>query len=220
MKKNSNTLWWVVGILVIASVLTMIVFGAKSGGSNINVTGGKEPRAIDASDWVKGATSTAKAILIEYSDFQCPACASYYPLIKSMTEKFGAELTFVYRYFPLSQIHINAKTAALAAEAAGRQGQFWEMHDLLFDRQLDWAERLDAKEMFVRYARELGLDETLFIADLAKPELKEKIAASYREGEAIGVNSTPTLFLNGRKLSPPPSSVAGFEQLITAALKS
>ena len=219
MKKNSNTLWWVVGILVVASVLTMIFFSGQSGGGP-NPTSGQTPRAVDASDWVKGATSTAKAILIEYSDFQCPACASYYPLIKSMTEKFGTELAFVYRHFPLSQIHINAKSAAAAAEAAGRQGQFWTMHDLLFDRQLDWAERLDAKKMFIRYARELGLDENLFATDLAKTELKEKIAASYREGEAIGVNSTPPLFLNGRKLSPPPSSVAEFEQLIIAALKS
>lgn len=93
---------------------------------------------VKVNDNVKGSRE-AKAVLIEYSDFQCPACQVYYPVVKQLTEELGNEILVVYRHFPLTTIHPNALPAAKAAEAAGKQGKFWEMHDMLFDKQSEWS---------------------------------------------------------------------------------
>lgn len=107
-------------------------------------------------DWIKGNESS-KVALIEYSDFQCPACAANYNLVKYLEGKYFSDIKFVYRHFPLQQ-HAQAIPAARAAEAAGAQGKFWEMHDKLFENQDKWADTTTAKDIFKGYAEELGLD--------------------------------------------------------------
>ena len=207
-------IWWGVGALVVASILVLIFFGGKTNGPSGSVSG--EPKQVTALDWVRGNIG-AKVILIEYSDFQCPACAAYYPILKSLEEKFGSQIGFVYRHLPLSQIHANAELAAMASEAAGRQGKFWEMHDLLFENQTTWAKDPGAKEVFIGYALELQLDEGQFANDLDSDDLKNKISSSYSEGISIGIGGTPTFFLNGKEMSSP-RSYAEFEKVISEAL--
>ncbi len=154
-------------------------------------------------DWVKGGRA-ARTVLIEYSDFQCPACAFYYPYLKRLSEEFGDDLAIIYRHFPLP-MHQNAKAAAAAADAAGRQGKFWEMHDAIFDSQRLWEGSKDASEFFATRAQELGLDVEKFKADMGSDEARDAVRAAYQASVRMGLNSTPTLFLNGRLLVNPRS---------------
>ena len=154
---------------------------------------------VVATDWVREATSTESvATLIEYSDFQCPACASFFPVVERLISENGDKVRFVYRHFPLPQ-HANAVPAAIAAEAAGTQGKFWEMYTLLFEKQDEWALVANPKTLFTQYATEIGLNLEKFDTDYNSEEAKERVNAGVRSGLKAGVNSTPTFYLNGEK---------------------
>lgn len=174
-------------------------------------------KTASADDWKRG-NENAKVILIEYSDFQCPACASYYPLVKALHGELGDSLLIVYRHFPLSQIHMNAEGAARAAEAAGKQGKFWEMHDLLFERQKEWSNDRNAAGTFAAYATALGLNTDRFINDFNSREIKEKVVADYESGFRAGIAGTPTFFLNGKKIQNP-RSYEEFKKIISELLQ-
>lgn len=167
-------------------------------------------------DWAKG-NETASAIIVEYSDFQCPACKAYAPIIKELTDKYQDQLVFVYRHFPLKQIHLQAELAAQASEAAGNQGKFWEMHDLLFANQEQWAENPSARSLFLGYAQELGLDLDRFRQDLNHKDTKVKVKADYLSALKLNLNSTPTFFINGAKVENNPRSVDEFIELLGLA---
>ena len=130
--------------------------------------------------------------LVEYGDFECPHCGAAYPVIKEIQQTFKKQLRFVYRPFPLSNVHPHALQAAAAAEAADRQHGFWPMHDLLFENQ----DRLDRHNL-AAYANALKLDPALFKADMDDPAIAEKIEASFESGVRSGVNGTPSFFING-----------------------
>lgn len=158
----------------------------------------QQPVNVVDSDWMKG-NSQAEATLIEYGDFQCPACATYYPMTKQLLQDYPENLRIVYRHFPLPS-HRNAYPAALAAEAAGNQGKFWEMHDILFEKQDEWSNLANPKEKFLEYATELGLDLDKFESFYESDEAKNSADADTLSGNNLGVNATPTFYLNGRKL--------------------
>ncbi|MBI5452425.1 thioredoxin domain-containing protein, partial [Candidatus Gottesmanbacteria bacterium] len=149
----------------------------------------------------------AKAVLVEYSDFQCPACAFYYSMVNSLEREIGKKMLFVYRHYPLTQ-HKNARLAAAAAEAAGLQGKFWEMHALLFENQKIWSDTDDARKIFTDYAKSLTLDMMKFEKDLDLQEVKDKVENDLKSGQALGVDATPTFYLNGKKLS----NIESYEQ--------
>jgi protein-disulfide isomerase len=165
--------------------------------------------------WVKG-NQNSDIKLVEYSDFQCPACAVYYPVAKQLMQEFGDKIAFEYRHLPLKQ-HRNAEPAALAAEAAGMQGKFWEMHNLLFERQNEWSDQQNAGETFIKYAQAFNLDINKFKSDTDSSELKKKVRDSYENGISAGVNATPTFFLNGKKIATP-RSYEEFADIIRKAL--
>lgn len=171
--------------------------------------------SVNIDDWIKG-NRDAKVVLIEYSDFQCPACAFYYPLLKKFSEEFGDKIAIVYRHFPLPN-HQNAKPAAYAAEAAGKQGKFWEMHDIIFDSQKDWKDRRNADEIFINYAQTLNLNIDQFKTDFASKEIRKKVEGAYQNGIGLGLNSTPTFFLNGKKLANP-RNYEDFRNIIIQAI--
>ncbi|HET6370969.1 MAG TPA: thioredoxin domain-containing protein, partial [Nitrospiria bacterium] len=152
--------------------------------------------------WMKGNPRSA-VTLVEYSDFQCPTCGQYYPMLRQLNDEFHDQIRFVYRQFPLTGLHRNAMPAALAAEAAGRQGRFWEMHNLIFEHQKEWSERTDARNLFIGYAKQLGLDITRFEADMDAESAKKEVESDMQSGFLLGVNGTPTFFLNGVKLQNP-----------------
>jgi len=156
--------------------------------------------------------------LVEYGDFQCPACAAYHPLVKEIKEKYKEDITFQFRHFPLAQIHPNAQAAHRAAEAAGLQGKFFEMHDLLYERQNAWNNSRSPIGIFEGYAEELGLDVNKFRQDAASSAVNASINADMKAGQQAGANSTPTFVLNGQKLDQNPRDLEAFEKLITEAI--
>ena len=160
--------------------------------------------ALKNSDWKRGAVNS-KVSLIEYGDFQCPACAAYEPVIQKLQENFKDDLIFSYRHFPLSQIHQNALPSAKASEAAGLQNKFWEMHYLLYKTQLDWSLSTNPKEIFIDYAKTLELDIAKFERDLKLSSIDEKIKSDFVDGTKLGIQGTPTFFLNGKKIENPRS---------------
>jgi protein-disulfide isomerase len=136
----------------------------------------------------------APLVLVEYGDYQCPHCGAAYPIIKDIQQQFGKKLRFIFRNFPLSEAHEYAFQAAMAAEAAGRQKKFWEMHDILYEHQ----ESLE-KEKLLKYAKILGLSMKEFEKDLHDTTLAEIIEADFESGIRSGVNGTPSFYMNGVK---------------------
>ena len=198
--KNKIILWAIITVAVIGSIFGIIKLASKSqtpDSNNLAIT----VSAVNDNENIKGDKEAATT-LIEYSDFQCPACGSYYPIVKKVTEDLSAKVRFAYRHFPLPQ-HKNAKLAATVAEAAGKQDKFWEMHDLIFQNQSDWSEEKNAAILFAKYAQDIGLDLARFQTDIASDDIKAKIENDYKSGVKAGVNSTPSFFLNGKKMDNP-----------------
>ncbi|MDP2641336.1 MAG: thioredoxin domain-containing protein [Candidatus Yanofskybacteria bacterium] len=204
---------WLLAALAFAGAGGGVVWLVQKSVPDLPVAG---PAEILAQDQVKGSDQ-ARVVLVEYGDFQCPACASFYPVVKTLTEEFRDEIAIVYRHFPLTSVHAKAVITARAAEAAALQGKFWEMHDLLFERQREWVQG-DEQELLVQYARELELEEELFLEDLNSPAVRDKVEADRVGGLQARVNSTPTFFLNGERIQNP-RSYAEFYDLIVAALE-
>jgi protein-disulfide isomerase len=154
----------------------------------------------------------APATLVEYGDFECPFCGQAHPIIKAVQGRLGRRMRFVFRHFPLTEIHPRALPAAEAAEAAGAQGRFWEMHDLLFDSQpaLDDADLL-------RYAGRLGLELPRFVTELAEHVHEPRIREDFMSGVRSGVNGTPTFFINGIRHDGPWDADTLTEALVAAA---
>jgi protein-disulfide isomerase len=149
--------------------------------------------AVNSTDHIQGK-NTASLELVEYGDYQCPHCGHAYPIIKNLQQSLGADLKFVFRNFPLSEIHPDAFNAAVAAEAAGLQGKFWEMHDIIFENQ----QELDLESLFL-YAKKIGLDVKRFKNDMQKDTLANKVEQDFESGVRSGVNGTPSFFINGKK---------------------
>lgn len=215
--KNKIILWSIIALVIIGSIFGIIKLASKSkvsdsgsGASALTVS------AINDNENIKG-NKEATTTLIEYSDFQCPACGAYYPIVKKITEDLSGQIKFAYRNFPLPQ-HKNARLAATVAEAAGKQGKFWEMHDLIFQNQSDWSEEKNASAIFAKYAQDLNLDLARFQTDIASEEIKAKIENDSQSGIRAGVNSTPSFFLNGKKMDNP-RNYDEFKNAIEQALR-
>jgi protein-disulfide isomerase len=140
----------------------------------------------------------AKVTIVEFGDYQCPACAFAHGPLKQIAEEYqdDAKLNFIFKNYPLP-MHRNAIPAAQAAEAAALQNKFWEMHNVLFERQEQWAESPDATNTFKEYAKELGLDLTKFDADYKSDDVRARINTDSEDGQKLGVDRTPTIYING-----------------------
>ena len=132
--------------------------------------------------------------LLEYGDYECPFCGDAHPIVKEIQRRLGHDLLFAFRHFPLTNIHPHSEHAAESAEAAGAQGNFWGMHDLLFENQ----GALEDKNL-VEYAAELGLDETRLIREVTSEVYARRIREDFKNGVRGGVNGTPTFFINGER---------------------
>jgi len=162
----------------------------------------------------------APVTLEEFGDFQCPPCGKLAGPTKQLEELYGSQLRVIYRQFPLPvKVHAHAQEAALAAEAAGLQDRFWEMHDILYREQANWSKATDVRALFSGYAGILGLDLDRFKTDMDGAEAKERIASDQKRGAALGVKSTPTIFINDRQV-PAPITVADVRSAVDAALKA
>ena len=155
------------------------------------------PPVSDQRDHVQGADSAA-VTLVEYGDYECPYCGEAHPILQKLIEEMSERMRFVFRNFPLTQMHPHALRTAEAAEAAGQQGRFWEMHDLLYERQ----DALEDEDL-VAYATELRLDIGRFNGALSGGTFRDRIQEDFMSGVRSGVNGTPTLFINGRRYEGP-----------------
>ncbi|MBS1663746.1 MAG: DsbA family protein [Bacteroidetes bacterium] len=162
---------------------------------------------INSNDHLFG-NPAASLELVEYGDYECPHCRRAYPIVKAIKEILGPELKFVFRNFPLSNIHPHAFMAAVATEAAGLQGRFWEMHDIVFENQ----KNLEVDNLLL-LASNIGLDIDRFESDLRSKALHEKVEKDFESGMRSGVNGTPTFFINGRKFEGDWSRGALLEEL-------
>src|SRR5262245_47198669 len=147
---------------------------------------------------VRGANNSP-VTLEEFADFECPACGKFYPIMKSIEKEYGNRIRDVFREFPLSQ-HVHAMPAARAAEAAGKQGKFWEMHDLLYQDTETWTKAPNVLLQFDGYAKRIGLDVERFKHDQVTEEVKKRILLDHVRGVSMKLHSTPTLYLNGQEV--------------------
>lgn len=157
--------------------------------------------------------STAKVTITEYSDYQCPACAYYHPIVDSLKQEFGEDLKVEYKYFPLNS-HQYAALAARAAEAAKAQGKFLEMHSMLFENQRQWSSSNNPISTIISFARTLELDMEKFSDQLNAAETQRTVMEEREEGRQLGVSSTPTFFINGEKIEQNPQTYSGFKKLV------
>ena len=195
---RSTLIWAGVSFLIVFSVIGMMWLSEKASPSGVESTIRPEMTQISASDRTRGPES-AKVTVVEYSDFECPACAAAAPIIKNLLSNYGDSVRFVYRHFPLPS-HKNSEAAAYAAEAAGEQGKFFEMHDILFEKQAEWKTEGDPAVKFKEYAGLLGLDLNKFAEDMNSGKIKSKVSGDKATAFSARINATPTFFVNGRTI--------------------
>jgi protein-disulfide isomerase len=204
---------WIGGITIVLIALMLWGVGISSGTNPAFELG-----AVSPMDNVKGNASST-VVIVEYSDFQCPACRTYYPILREITTEFGDRVAFVYRYFPLSSIHANAAPAAWAAQAAANQGKFWEMHDLLFEKQSEWENEANVLPLFESYASLLGISVDQFKADFSSKQVRDFVKAQELSALKFGLAGTPSFFINGVQIQNP-TSTESFRAIINGALQS
>ncbi|EKD76360.1 MAG: DsbA oxidoreductase [uncultured bacterium] len=215
MSKEAKILFSIGGVIIVV----LVAFGFLFGNTNPNDKSVDEAILVSPDSQIKKATGEEKVVVVEFSDFQCPACSVVEPTITQLLKTYGENVTFVYRYFPLSG-HPHGELAALAAAAAGAQGKFWEMHDQLFTQQADWgslANPLDTatvREKIIGYATALGLNVEQFTADLDNQTYLSAIQQGKTDGAAANITGTPSFFVNGV-----PTEVSDFETAVSAAVK-
>ncbi len=213
---TKRIIFWLGFVIVIGLIIWGLVVAMNKTPGSISKVG--VPAPVTSTDDVEGSSS-APVTLIEYGDFQCPACSTYSFIIERLFNEASSTMRVVFRQFPLSQ-HPNAIPAAKAAEAAGVQGKFWDMYRLLYANQGDWALKptAEANTIFDGYATTLKLDMTKFKADETSSATITKILAQQDEGTKIGIDHTPTFFVNGKEVSP--NTYEEFKTIIDAAATS
>lgn len=205
--------WAVIAVIILIFVGVFMLTGNKKSSTS---TSTKSSSA--ASQHIRGSASSG-VILVEYGDFQCPYCYQYAPTVNKAVEQFKDQVQFQFRNFPLVNAHPNAFAAARAAEAAGKQGKYWEMHDALYataNWQV-WTTATDPTQYFNTYAQQLGLDVTKFKTDFASSAVNDTINADMAEGTKLDVQGTPTYFINGKQVTIK-NDPADFERVIKAAI--
>ncbi len=206
-----KTFWAIIAVIVIIFG-GIVVFNKKDTGT-VNNAGGGTPTSH-----ITGAGSSG-VTLVEYGDFECSACGRFYPLVEQVKEKYKDKIFFQFRHLPLVQLHPNAFAAARAAEAAGKQGKFWEMYSLLYQNQESWSGVSNATSTFEGYATQLGLNVTQFKTDAASAATNSAINADMNEfNKTKEPRSTPTFFLDGKKIQA--GTLEDFSKLIDEAIKN
>lgn len=217
---------WIIFIVVCVLLVGSLMFFSKK--DSIDTEGVDAKKIISKSDsngnigdHVYGKADS-KVLVIEYGDFQCPGCGVAFQTTKQVKEKYKDKVAFVFRNFPIAQIHPNALAAASSAEAAGLQGKYWEMFRLIYENQSAW-ENLGGNErtdQFMRYAESIGLNADKFTEDVSSDSVSKKIKFDLAIGRDFGVVATPSYYLNGEQISPDDyGTVESFSKLLDKKLK-
>jgi protein-disulfide isomerase len=206
---------------ILGSVLLIVGIAYYFSGDQVTQESLVVPAEFVAGDarLAKGASESAQVQIVEFSDFECPACKATQPTLNAVMQQFGEEVQLIYRHFPLDTIHPNARDAAYASEVAAMSGKFWEMHDLLFANQEEWSEITNRDELhqkFSEYAEQLQIDKNEFLATIKdNQQVKDLVQADSQAAMDINVAATPTFFVNGQQTAAPQ-----LIQAVNAALQS
>ena len=215
MTKEAKIIFSITFAIIIAIIILMIV----STKLTVSTTTTVDATKLENSTSHMTGTTTTKMTIVEYGDYECPACAGVDPVIEQLIAKYGKNpnFNFVFRNFPLPQ-HANAQISAEAAEAAGAQGKFWEMHALLYTNQDEWANSTTPIDIFVKYATTLGLDTVKFKKEVLASKYADFINTDQNDGNALNVQWTPSIYINGVLQQQTPT-LDQFTSQIDAALK-
>lgn len=203
-------IWGGVALITIAAVFLLV---KASGGTSTQTTTFNNLPKVSSDDIMVG-NKTAKITIVEYSDFQCPACASYNPIVNEILTNYQGKVNLVYRFFPLTSVHQNAIVAAQAGYAAWKLGKFEQMKDELFSNQAEW-ENLsndDAKKKFIEYAKSVKLNGDEFEKIMNSPEVNDAVLKAEKAALALGLEGTPSFFIGNTQIKP--SGYDGFKQVI------
>lgn len=215
-KIRNKILTWGIGAAILAFAVWFLVTVVNQP-SPADTTSSIKMPPLTTKD-IQIGVPKAKIQLVEYADFQCPSCKAYYPIIKKLQIDFQGKMLFVYRFFPLFNIHQNALNSSDAAYAANSQGKFWEMHDMLFETQDTWATSTTARDIFLQDAAKLGLDIPEFQKDFNNPATEKFVKDQANAALDLGLQGTPTFFLNG-KIIALPATYADFKTVLQNAAK-
>ena len=168
---------------------------------------------------ISASQATQAITMVEYGDLQCPACKAYHPLVLDVLKAYPEQLKLVFKNYPLTTVHRNAMAAAIAAEAAGKQGKYFEFVDMVYEKQLEWSELDDPQGKFEEYVKALGLSVEQFKKDQQDKAITTLINDERNEGIQNGVTGTPSFFINGKKIENP-ANLDAFKKVIDAELKT
>ena len=192
IKKFFNFTNTIIIVFVIAIGSIVLINNNKTTGLDTN------SNSIQIDDHISG-NKDSNITLYEYGDMQCPACRAFESIVPERLKEHP-EIRFVFRHFPLIQIHPNTMNASIATEAASKQGKFWEMKSIIYKNQGEWENSLKAQDFFKKYAAEIGLNMTQYSIDITNPDLQKRVLRDLDSGTRAGISGTPTFFLNGQKL--------------------
>lgn len=233
VKSNSGLPFIIIGIiLVVALIGGWYLYSSSSkktttaGNTNRAANGAQpKPNATPLVSNIQGAqppnykgAQNSAVVLEEFADYQCPTCATMHPVMNEITATYGSRIKFIYRNFPLTQIHRNAYEASVAAEAAGLQGKFWDMQNLIFQNQRNWQNVEVVRPVFEGYAQTLGLDVEKFKTDVAGLPAKQRVDMDVMRGRSLNINQTPTVLVNGVPVPFEQMTVDGMKKIVDAEL--
>lgn len=228
VKKNDTIKW--IAIAVACALFLVLFLGTIIIAKNKNkidpskvaqfAPGGHEKMVKPAEGDATPSADPAREVvtLIEYADIQCPACRAYQPLVSQLLAAFPGQLKLIFKNFPITSIHPNAMEAAIAAEAVGRQGKYFEFVDMLYEKQDEWAGLPNPQEKFEQYVKALKLNVDQFKKDQEDPAIVKKINDEKDEGTRNGVSGTPSFFVNGKRINNP-AGIEEFKKIISGELE-
>jgi len=206
----------VILVIVILAIAGLFIFTNK----NNNTTSNASTTTASVSNHTEGDLSS-KVHLVEYGDFQCPACGAFYPIVTQVLSQYLSQIQYSFMEFPLESLHPNALAAARAAEAAGLQGKFFPMYELLYENQNSWVNLNDPSTYFDQLATSIGLNLNKFKTDSASEAVNNTIEADIQAGTKLNIQGTPTFFLNGKMLNNQNiDTVSSFSSVIKQAIQA
>ncbi len=204
----------IAAVLVVAIIAGVLMFRSSEPQTPTTVT-----TSSTVNNTLPAAISPKSSVTIEeFGDYQCPPCGTLHPTLKTIKTDYGDRVRFVFYQLPLTQIHKHALPAAQAAVAAGIQGHFWEMHDLLYQNQAGWSEASDLRPIVISFAQRLGLNPDRLVSDMDSPQVNATISENMRRAESLGVNATPTLLIDGQIIPNEKISIDYLRQEINTRL--
>jgi protein-disulfide isomerase len=228
-EKNGTVKW--IAITVISAIFLLLFVGiivvaknknnpqTATGKAQFASNGHTRIMTKDGKDSTNSANQSQKMVtMVEYGDLQCPACKAYHPVVLQLLQAFPERLKLVFKNFPLTQVHPNAMAAAVAAEAAAKQGKFFEFVDNAYNKQEEWAGQVDPQAKFEEYVKSLGMNVEQFKKDQKDPSISKLISDQNTEGIQNGVTGTPSFFIDGKKIDNP-ANIEDFKKIISEELK-